>query len=576
MTDPAASPAQLSQRPKIKNPEFINHLKAKQLLPEEFIEDLLAEFNGNALDLLMALIQTGYGSKQDLCQIWCNTIGIAHVDLEKTLFQPDVVRKLPESFAREYYAIPVYQMGDTITVATATPQNKKILKEIEIRVGGRVNLVFALPQDIEWAIEQEYMTNTSLQDFLKKIAASRVLISDKRITPAGLKQIAGEEAINQLHVAITLVGITENISEIIIEPSAEDARVYFVDHQDIKERFLLDLPVYRTLTANLIKLAKLDNTSADASQYSRILFPTPGKKYDIRVLSLPTETGQKLFLKLMDRQPLLRLPQLANLYMSKKLQQFITHQLDMANGIFLMGGPDTAAQTAIAYAILLKFASGKGKYLTVEDNIKYLLNGIEQYQVNPEAGVTRRALLESCLKQHPKMIYIQNIDDPELKDLLVGINPSDQFIVAGIKAENAVEALYRALQMGMGNVVNAVVAQQPAARLCDHCKEKYILPEETVQELFIAKEKTRVSAWREAGCAYCSHTGFIGSIGIYEYLPATSVLKDLAEKNTNRYNLHQKTKEYNYESLEYDGIKKVLRGLTPLKELERIQSRFIS
>lgn len=568
MTDPMVS-ARTPERPKIKNPEFIGRLKTKGILPEDFIQDLLAEFDGNALDVLMTLIQTGYGSKQELCQLWCNSIGIAHVDLEKTLFQTNVVRRLPEWFAREYYAIPVYQMGDTITVATATPQSKKVAKEIERRIGGPVNLVFALPQDIEWAIEQEYQTNAFLQDFLNKISAARALAASQRISLSGLKKIAGDEAINQLHVAIILVGITENASEILIEPTADGAQVYFVQDQTFKEKFLIDPPVYRSLAANLKKLAKLADKDAEAPQYSRILFPTPGKKYDIRFLSLPTETGEKLFLKLMDRTPLPRLPALPDLYMSKKLQQFIARQMDKARGIFLIASPKPADTAPIAYAMLSKFISGKGKYLSIEDDIRYLIKGVEQYQVNPEAGVTRRALLESCLNQHPKMIYIQNMDDPELTDLLAGLDPSEQFIIAGMPADDTFQALSRSLELGLGSLVTAIVAKQPAARLCDHCKEKYLLPEDIVQEIFIADKNAKTPVYRESGCAYCRHTGFQGTIGIYEFLSVTSALKELAAAHAAKSEMHRKATEYNYEHMAYDGLKKVLQGLISLKELER-------
>lgn len=568
-----ASAAPASQRPKIKNPEFINTLKEKQLLPEDFIQDLLAEFDGNALDVLMTLIQTGYGSKQELCQIWCNSIGIAHVDLEKTLFQPNIVRKLPEWFAREYYAIPVYQMGDTITVATATPQNKKILKEIELRIGGPINLVFALPQDIEWAIEQEYRTNTALQEFLKKISASRALTASSRITVNGLQKTAGEESINQLHVAIILVGITENASEIIIEPSAEEARIYFVENQTASEKFLLDLTVYQTLTTNLKKLAKVEKNTADASRYTRILFPTPGKKYDIQFSSIPAETGEKLFLKLMAHNPLPRLPQLPDLYMSKKLQQFITRQLEKSGGFFLIAGPNSDEHSAIAYAMISQFGVETGKCIAIEDEIRYLLKGVEQYQVTPEARQSRKDLLESCLRQHPKLIFIQNADDAELMSLLNGINTADQIVIAGINAEDAFHAVYRTLQLGNGESVTAVLVHQPASRLCEHCKEKYQLSEQTVHSLFIADEKTRVPAWKASGCAYCQHTGFSGTINVYEHMPLTSELKELAAENTGRADFYRKAGEYDHDNLMHDGIKKVLRGLVPLVEIERIQSR---
>ncbi|MEZ4602473.1 MAG: hypothetical protein R2861_03405 [Desulfobacterales bacterium] len=131
--------------------------------------------------MLATLIQSGIGTKRQLCQLWCDSSGIAHVDLEKSLFQSKVVRKIPERFARQHYAIPIYQMGDTVTVATPIPDNIGLKKQIEQIIGGPVNLVFALPQDIEWAIENEYRTNSACMNFFTKIATSRVFDAENPI-----------------------------------------------------------------------------------------------------------------------------------------------------------------------------------------------------------------------------------------------------------------------------------------------------------------------------------------------------------------------------------------------------------
>ena len=160
------------KRPVISNPKFFTLLKARQIIPESFIDDLLAELKGNALDVLATLIQSGVGTKRMLCQLWCDSIGIAHVDLEKTLFQPHIVRKMPERFARQFFAIPVYQMGDTVTVAVPAPDNAIIKEEIQKIIDGPVNLVFALPQDIEWAIETEYISCMDIHEFFSKIKIS--------------------------------------------------------------------------------------------------------------------------------------------------------------------------------------------------------------------------------------------------------------------------------------------------------------------------------------------------------------------------------------------------------------------
>ncbi len=296
--------------PKIENPLFFKLLKERDILPDGFISDLLSELEGNALDVLATLIQSGIGTKRQLCQLWCDSIGIAHVDLEKSLFQSDIIRKMPERFARQNYAIPIYQMGDTVTVATPIPDNIDLKKQIESILKGPANLVFALPQDIEWAIENEYQTNTALYEFFTKIKTSKVFDADNPISEKTFEDIAGKESINQLHVCLILLGITERASEIQIEPEKDITRICFIINGNFHERLQIENNVYLQLLKKLKALAKISDTANADAQYSRILFPTPGKKFDIQFLMLHTEFGEKIFLKLMDRQALQKIPKM--------------------------------------------------------------------------------------------------------------------------------------------------------------------------------------------------------------------------------------------------------------------------
>jgi len=573
MTESTAKAQPGGQRPKIQNPEFIRQLKSRGIIAESLVQELLEELNGNALDLLMTLIQTGYGSKRKLCQIWCDSIGIAHVDLEKTLFQSDAVRKLPEDLARQYYAIPIYQMGDTLTVATATPQNRDVLKAIENRVGEPVNLVFALPQDIEWAIDHQFLAQGALFEFLEKIAARRALTEKTPITNDHLDQTAGSDAANQLHVALILTAIRDNASQINIEPRGLDAMVSFVNGRRTKKQYVLDKPVYEAVLKNLTKLAKLEEKQEQKARFGRILFPTPGKKYDIRLYGLSADEGLCIYLTLMGENPLDRVQPLTELYMARTLQQFIRKQLAAQKGLLLLAGPETAETTAIAYAMLEEAGKKPGQCVTIEDSPRSLLKGIQQYQVNPEAGMTGRTLLESGLNLKPQLIYIQNIDNVDLAKRLIQSDFPETFIIAGIEAEDTFHALSRSLELKLQHLLTGIIARQPAARLCDHCKQEYPLPKEIRAQLFVQGEATPVTAWREVGCPFCGRSGFSGTIGVYEFMQMTPELRQLSETSATRYDLHQTARQHNYENLAYDGIKKVLRGLTPVKALERIQSR---
>ncbi|MFZ2632443.1 MAG: ATPase, T2SS/T4P/T4SS family [Desulfosalsimonadaceae bacterium] len=556
---------------KIENPRFFKLLEENQIISGEFVRDLLDELEGNALDVLATLIQSGVGTKRSLCQLWCDSIGIAHVDLEKSLFQPHVVRRLPERFARMNYAIPVYQMGDTVTVATSTPDNKYLKKQIQQLIDAPVNLVFALPADVEWAIENEYRTNTALSEFFAKIAAGRVFGATSPISEKTFEEVAGKESIQQFHVCLILLGITENISEIEIDPEEHVTKIHFIVNNTFQERLRIEKPVYERLLTQLQTMAHLPDSLDDAPQYSRILFSAPGKKFHIQFLSLPGDFGRKIFLKFMDRSPLERLPKLSELYLSQKHTLSLTNAIDVRKGVMLVSAPEQASFTDLAYALINELqSSGAGRIMTVEDSLRWLFKDIEQHQVNPKAPVTRADALKTCLNHHPDVIYIQNINDPEISDAIREAAESGQFFLAGIEAADALEAL-ALTSPAIGPVLSVIVNQQPVRRLCDHCKEKYPLSFKEMDDLFIYQGAPRIYAWREKGCPYCKHTGFAGQIGIYEVLVISPELRELITRNESLKEIQMKIRLLGFTDKTHDGIKKVLRGLTTLQEIETLR-----
>lgn len=561
----------MMKRPVIKNPKFFKLLKARQIIPDTFIDDLLVELDGNALDVLATLIQSGVGTKRLMCQLWCDSIGIAHVDLEKTLFQPHIVRKMPERFARQFFAIPVYQMGDTVTVATPAPDNDAINAEIRKIIGAPVNLVFALPQDIEWAIDTEYKSSMDIYEFFSKIKISGIFQTTAPLTEEKLTEVAGKEAVNQLHVALILYGITENAGEILIEPEETGARIHFIIDGDLR-RISADKWAYEQLRLKLKQMARLDAGSGNEPRYGRILFPTPGKKIDIQLLTLHTDLGEKIFLKIMDRIPLRRVPSLSELYLSKTSITILRDFLASPGGMFLVTGPADPGQTTIAYSMLHAIKSRDCKCVTIEDRIRYLIRDTEQYQVNPRAGFSRAEILDACLKMHPNVIYIQNVEDPLIKDALVrAVESENIFIIGGMAAGNIFDGLEKAVRMGISPILSGIINQHFVRRLCDHCKETDRLLSNEIEKIFVWDGKTKVSACREKGCLYCNQSGFIDQIGIQETMMIGTKIRELLNSNTPPANIRQAFGQQGFKSLEYDGIKKVLRGLTAMSEIEKMR-----
>jgi len=558
--------------PKIENPLFFKILKEKQVIPDGFVSDLLHELDGNALDVLATLIQSGIGTKRQLCQLWCDSIGIAHVDLEKSLFQSNVIRKIPERFARQNYAIPIYQMGDTVTVATPIPDNVYLKDQIESILKGPANLVFALPQDIEWAIENEYHTNTALYDFFTKITTSKVFDADNPISEKTFEEIAGKESINQLHVCLILLGITEYTSEILIEPEEHIAKIFFIIDGQLNERLQIEKSVYHQLLKNLKASAKISDSNDKDAQYSRIIFPTPGKKFDIQFLMLHTEFGRKVFLKLMDRQALQKVPKISEQFISAKQVRQLEHQINSLKGIMLISGPSQTDYSSLSYSIIREIRSiHTKKIMTVEDSLSWLLNEIDQYQINPKANFNRADALKSCLNLRPDVIYVQNIKDPDIIDDIKKTAVNGQFVIAGISAPDVFEALYLT-RLRIGSEITSIINHQNVRRLCDHCKKKYQLSSEQMDDLFIFDGAPKVFAWRAVGCPYCNNTGYHGHIGILGVLVINDDIKNMISSNATPEDMRIHSKKLGFQSKEYDGIKKVLQGLTSFEEIESLYS----
>lgn len=557
--------------PKIENPRFFKLVEQNQLIPSEFVRDLLAELDGNALDVLATLIQSGVGTKRQLCQLWCDSIGIAHVDLEKSLFQPEVVRRLPERFARQNYAIPVYQMGDIITVATATPDNVYLKKQIEQLMESPVNLVFALPADVEWAIENEYRTNTALCEFFTKINASRVFAEKGPITERTFEEVAGKDAVRQFHICLILLGITESASEIHVDPGEQLATISFIVNNAFKERLHIDIPVYQRLLELLQGMAKLSAAGVAGPRYSRILFPAPGKKFDIQLLTLPNDFGEKIFLKFMDRSALERNPLLSQMSVSKSHTLSLRAAINARKGVMLLSGPEASNYGELAYAVINEFrAAGVGRIMTVEDSIKWLFKDVEQYQVNPKAGFTAQNALASCMNQHPDVIYVQNAASPDISAAIRQGAEAGGFFIAGLEAADVFDALDNA-RLALGPFVSIIVNQQYVRRLCDHCKEKYLLSFKEIDQLFTYKGAPRVHAWREKGCPYCKHTGFAGHIAVLEVLSVPPEMRALITGSASLQDIREKSRLFGFKDKTRDGLKKMLRGLTTLKELDTLK-----
>ena len=562
--------------PKIENPKFFRIIEEHNIIDRDFINDLLAEFDSNALDVLATLIQSGIASKRRLCQYWCDSIGIAHVDLEKTLFQQDLVRRVPERIARQYYAIPVYQMGSTITVATATPDNEDIRKILEDVTGGPVSLVFALPQDIETSIEKEYAGSFSVYDFFSKLSAARLLRSQKEITARNLVHTGGRDAINQLHVAVILYGVIRAASEIRITGGSGGGRIAYGIPNGRNFHIPVEAALLDKMAERLELLAgiqrKTETQDSPEARHGHIRLPTPGKKIDVKIESR-AGTPRTILLKLTGAKPFRKAPDIDNLFLSNRIHRHLSAILTKSKGHIVAAGPAKNGKSTLAYAMMQERAARFKNSMAIENTVKFFLPGVNQYQVNHSADITATGLLDSENGKNSGTTYIQNIEgEPGLPGAAARAVLGGRFIISGIAANTAAAAFEKLMDLGAASTVTAIVCQQLVGRLCDACKVRYTLRENHVDMLFETEETSRktVHAWHEKGCPYCNHSGFSGLIGIHDLLVIDNHQKKLIIDGAGAADVLTAARPENICTMHYDGVKKVLRGLTTFDELSRL------
>lgn len=560
---------------RVSNPKFLELLISEGIIVEKHSRLLKEKFEEDGLAMLIHFIKRGLSSKDQLCRLWAGSLGFAYVDLDKTLIQHDTVMKLPADFARRENMIPIYQLGDAITIATSNPSNRRSLMQAERMAGCPFSPVFSLPQDIEAAIEVQYQTTESLNECMNKIAAGVLLNNSGTISAEQLLKVAGNQALTELSRALLLLGLKERASDIHIEPGENGARVRLRVDGVLQEALRLDFSVFTPLVSRLKVMANVDITERRRPQDGRMELQLPNKSIDLRFSSIPTIHGEKIVLRILGGSQLRDVPELSDLYFSKQNNSKLKRLLETPNGVFFVTGPTGSGKTTTLYSALKHLNRPGINTITVEDPVEYKLEGINQVQVNPMIGLDFASCLRSFLRQDPDIILVGEIRDSETAKIAAQAALTGHLVFATMHTNNALQAVTRLVEIGVEPFLVApsiigVMAQRLVRKLCDECKEKYKLSNEEIESYFVWDGMTDVFFHREKGCPHCNYTGFNGRIAIHELFLMTSEIRTLIANNASIIDIQDRARGSGFKTMRYDGIKKVLRGLTTIEEINRV------
>ncbi len=567
----------------VTRPRLGEILREKCHLSELKLEEALAyqkEKGGRLGEVLLHLRalreeQVLEALAQQFDMTWIPHLDTTHVDHE-------VIKKVPIAFCRRYRVLPMRDENGAILTATSDPLETVAMDDLRLLLGKPIAPVLTSSVALLARLNRAYddiANPAGAEEVMEDIAANESLdqLAHELDEPQDLLDATDEAPIIRLVNSVLFQAVRQRASDIHFE-SFERGLVI---------RYRIDGVLYPVLTppkhlqasiiARLKIMAGLNIAEKRLPQDGRFAIRTAGKDVDLRVSVLPTSHGERVVLRLLEKEN--RLLNLSEMGFSKERLTVIHQLIQLAHGIMLVTGPTGSGKTTTLYAALTHINSPDKNIITVEDPVEYQLLGVGQMQVNPKINLTFAAGLRSILRQDPDVIMIGEIRDRETAEIAIHASLTGHLVFSTLHTNDAASAATRLIDMGIepflvASSVVAVLAQRLLRRICPDCKRPYRASENELSRLDLPPGSA-VTLYRGAGCTACSQTGYRGRTGIFELMVLDDDIRRLIGGKADSTAIKQTAVAKGMVTLKQEGVERVIHGHTTLEEVMRITQQEI-
>lgn len=556
----------------VNTTNLISCIKNLQIISEKDLKILMQKNEEDSYKTIEHLAAKFPESRDILGKAWGDELSTAYLNLKKTFFKDPCLKVITKDLALKYSVIPVYCIDNVLTVAMSNPKNNLIINELEQIIKKKINPVFSFKDEIECAINIQYADITAI-DLSSKLLSQ--IGQEKVITEETLIKLAGSAYVIEFTNQIILQALKERASDIHIEPDENFVHIRFRIDGLLQNKLKFNKSFLLQIVSRLKILAGVDILEKRKPLDGKISFDLSTHPVDIRFSSIPTINGEKVVLRLLGILAFQGIPNLEDLYLSKQILEDFKRIIKMPNGMFFITGPTGSGKTTTLFSALKSINSPNINIMSIEDPVEYKLSGINQVQVNNKTGLTFSSAIRSFLRQDPDVILIGEVRDLETAKIASQAALTGHFVYATMHTNNSLQAITRLVEIGVepflvAPSVLAVMAQRLVRKLCDECKEKYILSEDERNELFYNYDNEQIEAYKPIGCKYCNNTGYKGRIALSELFIIDEELRSMIARNASILDINDYVNQKGFKSLWYDGIKKSLMGLTSLEEIRRV------
>jgi type IV pilus assembly protein PilB len=561
----------------IRSHPLLEIIRTRGILDDLQIEDVVAEQERGAKPLYDVLSDFGFLDKETQLQIIAEELGTQVVQIKEEAISPEVRALLPAATARVQRALPVALYGNTLQVALADPFNASAIDELSYVTGKDVQVVVADAAAVESAIERIYSASEqteSFADILKDLGEDEDLAAEVEEAASGsfnLADLANETPIIRFVNLVLFQAIQDRASDIHFEPFEDEFKIrYRVDgalYEMAPPPKHLALPVVSRIKV----MANLDIAERRLPQDGRINLNNGGKQVDLRVSTLPTQFGESVVLRVLDRSSVnLDIEQLG---FPKAVYDYIVEVLEQPNGIFVVTGPTGSGKTTTLYSGLRRINKIDTKLLTAEDPVEYDLEGIMQVAINEAQGMTFHKALRAFLRQDPDVIMVGEMRDLETAQISIQASLTGHLVLSTLHTNDSAGAVTRLVDMGVepfliSSSMTAVLAQRLVRRICKKCRTPFEPTENQLNLLNLSPHDIGDKVFYYGrGCGNCNDTGYRGRKGIYELLVVSEPIRNLINERAPTAVIRQKAVELGMVTLREDGLRSIFDGDTTIEEV---------
>jgi type IV pilus assembly protein PilB len=543
------------------------------IIDQQQLDDMIAEVNHTGKSVSQVMVDYQVCDENQFYQMVADALGVEFVNLEGYEPPAEILRLMPAGLAILHKALPIGREGNTMQLALADPLNPQTAEELRFALDKEIQVVVAPVWQIEDLIKRFYGTDASSMEEILKELGGEVAFGDEGhgIDLKALEAEANATPIIRYVDLILYQAIQDRASDIHFEPFEHEFKIrYRVDgalYEMAPPPRHLAMPVISRVKV----MSNLNIAERRLPQDGRIQKSIAGRPVDLRVSTLPTQFGESVVLRVLDRSVVnLNLEALG---MPPNIYNYLLQTIEMPNGIFIVTGPTGSGKTTTLYACLNKINTIDSKVLTAEDPVEYELEGIIQVPINENIGLTFARVLRAFLRQDPDRIMVGETRDLETAQIAIQASLTGHLVVTTLHTNDSPGAVTRLIDMGVepfliSASLEGVLGQRLIRKICPSCVTAYEPTESVLAQLGLSPHEIGdKSFYYGRGCDVCNNTGYKGRKGLYELLDITDPLREMINQRAPSVVLKQKAIELGMTTLRQDGLRCIYEGETTIEEV---------